>query len=198
MNTAEDISTKKTGLGEEKGKRKGSKENLLPNKKDAKHLPQLYYWLSHQPQQWNEWLGKNLPKKPTIFFLSSEWRKKPTPHPCFMSFCLFKGHIPKGSRWAYLHIRSHKSVQRRTEVQPVQLNCYICTNTQRIPGKLWQPQVLRLWFPLCPYLSLLFQSFPTWTRKRINRSINEVRIGAATKELEKQRELLIGLNLETF
>lgn len=158
MNTAEDVSTKKTGLGEEKRGKKGSEENLLPNEKDAKHLPQLYYWLSHQPQQWNEWLGKNLPEKPTIFFLSSEWRRrrKKPPHPCFVFSCLFKGHIPKGSRWAYLHIRSHKSVQRRAEVEPVQLNCYISTNTLRIPGKLWQPLVLQVVIPpLClPFFAL--------------------------------------------
>lgn len=54
MNTAADISTKKAGLGEEKGEKKSSKEDLSSNKKDAKHLPQLYYCLHHQPQQWNE------------------------------------------------------------------------------------------------------------------------------------------------
>lgn len=33
-----------------KRKRASSKENLSPNKKHAKHLPQLYYWLPRQPQ----------------------------------------------------------------------------------------------------------------------------------------------------
>lgn len=48
-----------------------------------------------------------------------------------------------------------------------------------------------------PFVPTFLGSSSPSQLRRINRSINEVGIGPATKELERQRELLTGLRLET-